>query len=167
MVALGPLAPGNCTWKFGPGPWPLALAHRNLQQDHGISWLETETLTIKIHGFALNLIWFYMIFCLSSVKSPAPGPLQFALGTLALANGNLHQNHGKSWLELETLTIEALVFLKWVCFWLMLAPSCVKFDIDPLQFAKGDGYFWHRNLGFLIFVAFKSCGLVLGERKFA
>ena len=66
--------------------------------------------------FALNLIWFYMIFCLSSVKSPALGPLQFALGTLALANGHLQQNHGNSCLELETLTIEALVFLKWVCF---------------------------------------------------
>ena len=48
-----------------------------------------------------------------------------------------------------------------------VGPSCVKFDIDPLQFAKGDGNFWHRNLGFLILAAFKSCGLVLGERKFA
>ena len=167
MVALGPLAPGNCTWKFGPGTWPLALAHRNLQQDHGISWLETETLTIQIHVFCsefdMVLHDFLSIFC----EIPCPWPLAICPWHPGIGQWKFAPEPWQVMIGTRNPYYRSLGFSEVGMFLIDVGPSCVKFDIDPLQFAKGDGNFWHRNLGFLILAAFKSCGLVLGERKFA
>ena len=135
--------------------------------------------------FCFEFCMVLLDFCVSCVKSLAFGLLQFALGSwpFAIAIGNLQLASGpwppgigqwkfapEPWhfmIGTRNPYYRSLGFSEVGMFLIDVGPSCVKFDIDPLQFAKGDGNFWHRNPGFLIFAAFKSCGLVLGERKFA
>ena len=83
----------------------------------------------------------------SCVKFLALGPLQFAICPwhLAIAHCNWH-----------------LAIGPWP-----LAFAISNLTLTPCNLQRAMGTFATENLGFLIFVAFKSCGLVLGERKFA
>ena len=168
-LPLGPwhlaIAHGNLVLALGPWHWHIEIYNRTMafHDWKPKPWLSKSMVLLWIwYGFT----WFFVYL----VWNPLPlapcnlplalGHLQsqlvicnwpLALGPLALANGNLHQNHGISWLELETLTIEALVFLKWVCFWLMLAPLVWNsWPLTPcnLHFALGT---WQSHLSNLRF----------------
>ena len=113
--------------------------------------------------FDMVLHDFLCIFC----EIPCPWPLAICPWHPGIGQWKFAPEPWQFMIGTRNPYYRSLGFSEVGMFFIDVGPSCVKFDIDPLQFAKGDGYFWHRNLGFLIFAAFKSCGLVLGERKFA